>query len=67
VIAIVDTSKNSFKITFDEGLLAYEVNDEEKEIWIPFKRGIGWMMWFYFGGKARSPQTMTAKVNYVIE
>ena len=67
VIAIVDTSKNRFKITFDEGLLAYEVNDEEKEIWIPFKRGIGWMMWFYFGGKPRSPQTMTAKVNYVIE
>ncbi len=67
IIAIVDTSKNSFSIEFERGELVYEVNDEEKRIRIPFKRGIGWMMWFYFGGKPRSPHTMTAKVNYVIE
>ena len=67
IIAIVGTSKNRFSIEFERGELVYDVNEEEKRIKIPFKRGIGWMMWFYFGGKVKSPQTMTMKVNYVIE
>jgi len=67
VITVVGTEKTMFTIFFERGMLGYEVNGEEKLLNIPFKRGWGWMMWFYFGGKIRSPRTMTMKMEYVIE
>lgn len=67
VIGVVGSDKNSFSIHFEGGELVYEVGGEEKRIRIPFRRGWGWMMWFYFGGSVRSPHRMSARVNYVVE
>ena len=67
IIKVVGTEKNNFLIMFEKGMLVYEVEGEEKSLKIPFRRGWGWMMWFYFGGKVRSPHTMSMKVNYVME
>jgi hypothetical protein len=67
VVGIVDSSKAEFHIGFENETLMFKVNGEEKFVVMPFRRGWGWVMWFYFGGVVRSPQKMSARVNYVIE
>lgn len=67
LIGIVGTDIVSFNIDLNENSVLFTLGSKMLQKQYPVSRGRGWLYWFYFGGKAKSPWEMKMGLVWGVE
>lgn len=62
LIALASTDIEPFSISFNDNKVDISVGGKTKSFLYPVSKGLGWLYWFYFGGKPKAPWDMKVGV-----